>query len=112
MLSNFKQMVFLLTYVVAASVQIYCTSSDKGGFGHPEENHNQSDPKSTTHSVESRFVAAILYDISSFMSQISEGKALRVRRLTNRLSQIDAAQDSQIENRRSIPTLMNKPGKN
>lgn len=68
-----------LTYVVAASIQINNTSPNKSGLGHPEENHDQRNPKSSTHSIECSFVAAVLYDITGYTSRVSKSMAFCTR---------------------------------
>jgi hypothetical protein len=60
-----------LTCIVASGIKVDGTASNEGGFGHPEENHDQGDSKCTSHSVEGCLVAAVLNDITGFPPRIS-----------------------------------------
>lgn len=54
------------SYVIGAGVEVDCSSTDVGGLGHPEEDHDECDTEGTAHGVERSLVAACLDDAASW----------------------------------------------
>ena len=53
------------SHIVGTSVKVNCSVTNECCLGHPEENHDESEPKCTSHGIESYSIAACFDESAS-----------------------------------------------